>query len=123
MRFVADYRNIVIKKADNSSSMIVWDTVDNMKSWEQLSKENIYWKIECSEKILTELVETSNCLFNNLKIKGCISDKNLKYSTYEIRKSASLGKLHLLLKINKRFFDWPQRPVISNCAAVTRKVS
>ena len=32
MRFVADYRNIVIKKADNSSSMVVWDTVDDMKS-------------------------------------------------------------------------------------------
>ena len=123
MRFVANYRNIVIKKTDNSSSMVVWDTVDDMKSWEQLSKENIYWKIECNEKILTELVETSNCLFNNLKIKGCISEKNLKYFTYEIRKSARLGKLHLLLKINERFFDWSQRPVISNCEAATRKVS
>ena len=39
----------------------------------QLSDENVYRKVKFKEKILTDLVETSNCLLKNLKIKGpCI---------------------------------------------------
>ena len=65
-------------------------------------------------------MESSNRLF---KTKSCISDKNLKYFTYEFKKSASLGKLYLLPKIYKRLLDLPGRPVISNCRAATEKVS
>lgn len=56
-------------------------------------------------------MEKSNRLLKNLKTKGCISDKNLKYFTYEFEKSASLGDFYLLPKIQTRLFDVPGRSV------------
>ena len=73
--------------------------------------------------MLTELVETSNEFFKNLKTRGCISEKNLKYFSYEFKKTFHLGKLYLLPKIHKRLSDVPGRPVISNCGIPTEKVS
>ena len=32
---------------------------------------------------MTELVETRNKIFKNLRARGCISEKNLKYFSYE----------------------------------------
>ena len=66
---------------------------------------------------------TSNQLFQNLKSKGKISDKQLKYFTYEYKEVSNLGKLYLLPKINKRLHNVPGRPVISNCGTPTEKVT
>ena len=104
--------------------MVVWDRIDYTKEAEkELSDENIYRKVEFRKKIVIDLVKTSNRLFKNVKTKGCISDKNLKYFTYEFKKSANLGKLFLLPEIHKRLFEVPGRPVISDCGAATEKVS
>ena len=43
----------------------------------QLSDENVYWKVEFMEKMTTDLVETSNRLFKNLKTKACISETQI----------------------------------------------
>ena len=45
----------------------------------QLSNENVYWKVEFKETMLTGLVETSNRLYKNLKTKGCISKTQIFY--------------------------------------------
>ena len=74
---------MVIKRAGRGSSVVVWDRIGYEKGAEkQLSDENVYKKVEFKEKILTNLVETSNYLFKNVKTKGCISDKNLKSRFY-----------------------------------------
>ena len=94
---MADDRRIVIKNADKGSSVVVWDRIDYMKEAEkELSDENVYRKVEFRKKIVIDLVKTSNHPFKNVKTKGCISDKNLKYFTYEFKKSANLGKSFLL---------------------------
>ena len=72
---------------------------------------------------MTDLVESSNNMFLNVKRKGLISQKELKYFTYEFKKSTNLGKLYLLPKIHKRLSDVPGRPVISNCGTPTEKAS
>ena len=72
---------------------------------------------------LQELVGTGNQLFQNLKSKVKISDKQLKYFTYEHKKVSNLGKLYILLKIDKRLHIVPGRPVISNCGTPTEKAS
>ena len=62
-------------------------------------------------------------MFKNLRRKGVISEKELKYFSFEYKKATNLGKLYLLPKIHKRLKNVPGRPVISNCGTPTEKVS
>ena len=124
MRTLADDRTTVIKKADKGSCVVVWDRNDYIKEAEkQLNDTNVYTDVCFNEKLLQELVGTSNKLFQNLKAKGKISDKQLKYFTYQYKKVTNLGKLYLLPKIHKRLANVPGRPVISNCGTPTEKAS
>ena len=71
---------------------------------------------------MQELVVASNQLFQNLKSKGKISDKQLKYFTYEYKKVSGLEKLYLLPKTHKRLHNVPGRPMISNCEPLQREL-
>ena len=62
-------------------------------------------------------------MFSSLRRKGFITEKQLKYFTYEYKKATNFGKLYLLPKIHKRLFDVHGRPVISNCGTPTEKCS
>ena len=62
-------------------------------------------------------------MFRSLKTKGKIDEKQLKYFTYEYKKTYNLGKLHLLPKIYKSLYDVPRRPIIPNCGTPTEKIS
>ena len=122
MRTLADDRTIVIKKADKGSCVVVWDRNDYIKEAEkQLNDTNVYTDVCFNEKLLQELVGTSNKLFQNLKAKGKISDKQLKYFTYQYKKVTNLGKLYLLPKIHKCLANVFGRSVTSSCA--TEKAS
>ena len=55
-------------------------------------------------------------------MKKHITEKELKYFSYEFKKSCNLGKLYLLPKIHKSIKNVPGRPVISKCGAPTEKV-
>ena len=124
MPALADDRSIVIKKADKGSTVVVLDCNDYILEAEKLlSDANVYKDAFFNEKNLHELVGTSNQLFQNLKSKGKISDKQLKYFTYEYKKVSNLGKLYILAKIHKRLHNVPGRPVISNCGTPTEKAS
>ena len=79
--------------------------------------------IHFKEKMLQDLAETSNKLFRNLKSKGGIAEKQMKYFTIDFKKATNLGKLYLLPRIHKRLFEVPGRPVISNCGTPAEKVS
>ena len=83
----------------------------------------MYRKVAFNDKTLSQLVRCSNRFFRNLKMKGHITEKELKYFSYEFKKSCNLGKLYLLPKIHKSIENVPGRPVISNCGAPTEKVS
>ena len=114
----------VIKKPDKGSTVVVWDRNDYiLEAEKQLSDANVYEDVFFNEKNLQELVGTSNQLFQNLKSKVKISDKQLKYFTYEYKKVSNLQKLYLLPKIHKRLHNVPGRPAISNCGKPTEKAS
>ena len=89
----------------------------------QFSDTTVYKRIDFNENLLTDLVDSSNYMFLNLKQKGLISQKELKYFTYEFKKPTNLEKFYLLPKIHKRFSDSPGRPVISNWGMPTEKAS
>ena len=79
----------------------------------QLSDTKIYRDV--SKNILRKLSETSNKMFSNLKRRGFLTEKQMKYFTYEFKKATNFGELYLLPRIHKRLLDIPGRPVISNC--------
>ena len=86
----------------------------------QLKDQNVYKAVDFTEKTLQDLAETSNKMFQSLKITGKIDEK---YFTYDYKKTCNLGKLYLLPKIHKRLHGVPGRPVISTCGSPTEKIS
>ena len=124
IRSFVDDRSIVIKKPDKVSCIFVWDRNDYLGEAEkQLKDQNVYRKVAFKDKILSQLVDCSNRFCKNLKMKGHITEKELKYFSYEFKKSCNFGKLYLLPKIHKSLEKVPGRPVISNCDTPTEKVS
>ena len=123
MCLLANVRSIVIKKAVKGSCVVVWDREDYIaEAREQLNDDSVYKRVKFKDKILQNLAEKNNGIFKSLKQKGRITEKQPKYFTTEHRKVANLGEMHLLPKINKKLYDVPGRPVISNCGTPTEKV-
>ena len=56
MRSFADDRNLVIKKADKGSCMVVWDRNDYlMEAEKQWSDKNVYKEVKFNEKLMQDL--------------------------------------------------------------------
>ena len=91
--------------------------------YEELKDRKVYQEVRFSENILTDFFEKRNTMFKNLRRKGVILEKELKYFSFEYKKATNLGKLYLLPKIHKRLKNVPGRPVISNCGKPTEKTS
>ena len=112
---MADDHNIVIKKADKGSCFVIWDRNDYITEAEsQLKSEIVYKKSSFKQDMLCELVTKSNDFFKDLRRSECITEKELKYFSYEYKKMTNLGKLHPLPKIHERLENVSGRPVISN---------
>ena len=75
----------------------MWDR-DNYidKAENQLSDKNVYRDVNFNSKILQNLAETRNDIFKNLKRKGKITEKELKYFITNHKKATNLGKMYLL---------------------------
>ena len=122
MRSLENDRNVVIKPADEGSSIVVWDRLDYLAEAEkQLSDSKTYKEVQWSEKDQIKLVEKSNSLFEDLKKKTIITEKEKNYFKFNFKKATNVGKLYLLPKIHKRLSNVPGRPVISNSGTPHRK--
>ena len=94
-----------------------------MEAEKQLNDSKVYKNISDSKDLIPKLTEKSNKIFESLKRRGFINEKQLKYFCFDFKKACNLGKLYLLPKIHKRMLSVPGRLVISNCGTPTEKVS
>ena len=61
IRSLADYRNIVIKRADKGSCVVIWDRNDYLlEADKKLKEKKIYRDVEYNVNILKDLAVTSN---------------------------------------------------------------
>ena len=64
---MADDKQIVIKKADKGSCVVIWDRDDYLAEAErQLKDENVYGNVNFNEKLIEELTEYSNKIFKDV---------------------------------------------------------
>ena len=115
MPSLPDDQQIVIKKADKGSCVVVWDRDDYLLEAErQLKDEKIYRSVTFNEKLIQDLTECSNKMFKDRRRGRHLPEKKLNYYSFKYKKACNLGKLYLLPKIHKRLDNVPRRPVISN---------
>ena len=102
----------------------MWDRLDYLAEAEkQLSDSNTYKEVKLSEKDQVKLVEKSKRMFEGLKKKAVITEKETNYFKYNFKNATNIGKLYLLPKTHHRLSNVPGGPVISNCGTSTEKVS
>ena len=120
VRSLANDRNIVIKKAYKGCCVVIWDRHDYIMEVEkQLNDKDVKF----DEDLIPNLTSKSNRLFDSLKERQLISQKEFKYFRFQLQKTCNLWKLYILPEIHKRLSNVPGKPVISNCGASTEKVS
>ena len=125
VRNFAEDRSIIIKPADKGSCVVIWDREDYLaEGYRELSDHSTYTDIKkFNQKPLSNLTEKRNRIFKGLCNKKLITEKELKYFSFNFKNAFCLGKMYLLPKINKKLFDIPERPVISNYGTPTEKGS
>ena len=64
---MADDRNIIIKKADKGSCIVMWGKDDYLMEAEKQLSDKVFQEVSNSENILSKLVEMSNEMFKSLK--------------------------------------------------------
>ena len=97
IRSLVHDRNIVIKRADKDSCVVIWER-DNylLEAKKQLKDKKIYRNVEYNVNIIRDLAVACNEMFSGLKRRDFITEKQLKYFIYEYKKATNFGKLSLL---------------------------
>ena len=104
-----------IKKADKGSCVVIWDwSNDIMEAEKQLNDKAVYKDINFDKDLIPNLMSKSNRLFESLRERQMITEKEFKYFHFEFKKTCNLGQLYLLPKVHKQLSNIPGRPVISN---------
>ena len=102
MRGLVDDRTIVVKKLGKVSCVLVWCKDDYIKEAKNQMKDNtVYNDVNFKETMLSDLVDKSNKVFKRLHSRKGITEKELKYFSYQFKKTTNCSKLYLLPKIYK----------------------
>ena len=93
MRSPAEDRSIIIKPADKGSCVVVWDRKDYLpEGYKQLRDTSAYVEVKkYNDKLLSQLTEKSNKFFKRLYNNKLISEKELKYFSYNFKNTSCLG--------------------------------
>ena len=124
VRSLANDCNIVIKKANKGSCVVILDGSGCiMEAEEHLNDKAVYKDVHFHKDLIPNLTSKRNRFFESLKQRQLSTEKEFKYFRFELKKTCTLGKLYLLPKIYQRLSNVPGSPVISNCGPPKEKVS
>ena len=111
--------DIVIKKADKGSAVVVWGLEESCKeAYHHLKDEKVYEKV--LGNILNKTIALVDGKLQNYVRESKITQANLKYLEGE---SLNLERFYLLPKIYKSLVAVPGRPDVSNCRTPTERIS
>ena len=110
-------KNIIIKKADKNSSIVVMNTLDYINKVDaMLSDTNVYTPVVIDDTWTVKL--HSDDILRNIKTKGYINDKQFRYlTTYKPKIPVFYG----IPKIHKK--NNPLRPIVSQINGPTHKIN
>ena len=98
----------MIKKVGKEYCAVVWDRNDYLiEAEKQLSDTKVYRDASNTKNILSKLSEVNNKMFSSLKRGGFLTEKQMKYFTYEFKKTTNFSKLYFLPKIHKALHNVP----------------
>ena len=102
MQSLAEDRSIIIKPADKSSYVVVWDREDYLaEGYKQLSDTSTNAEVKkYNYKLLSQLTEKSNKFLKRLYNNMLISEKELKYFSCNFKNTSCVSKMYLLPKIH-----------------------
>ena len=102
MQSLAEDRSMIIKPADKSSYVVVWDREDYLaEGYKQLSDTSTYVEVKkYNYKLLSQLTEKSNKFLKRLYNNMLISERELKYFSYNFKNTSCVSKMYLLPKIH-----------------------
>ena len=121
LRNLTNYEDIIIKKADKGSNVVVQNRPDHIQEClRQLSDKRFYLKLD---KDLTPKFRLKVCkLIESMHAAGEIDDQTLKYLLTGGNRTPIF---YILPKIHKKFVNniLPGRPIVSSVESLTEKLS
>ena len=117
LREVSENSDIIIKKADKGSAVVVMNTADYLREgYRQLSDTKFYIKLEHdpTEEVAEKVTKT----LTQMKQKGLISNKNFEHLNPV---NCTEGRFYMLPKIHKK--GVPGRPICSSVNHPTSRIS
>ena len=117
LRELSENPEIVIKKADKGSAVVVMNTTDYLREgYRQLSDPKFYTKLgyDSTEEVATNVTNT----LTKMKEKGLISDKNFEHLKPD---HCTEARFYMLPKIHKK--GVPGRPICSSVNHPTSRIS
>ena len=82
-----------------------------------------YKDIKFKETILSDLMDKSNRILKSFYTCKFITEKEVKYFSYDFKKTSNVDKFYLLRKIHEQLFNVPGRPGISSDGTSKEKAS
>ena len=117
LRELSENPEIVIKKADKGSAVVVMNTTDYLREgYRQLSDSKFYTKLghDCTDQVATNVTQT----LTKMREKGLISDKNFEHLNPT---NCTEARFYMLPKIHKK--SVPGRPICSSVNHPTSRIS
>ena len=88
-----------------------------------MEDKTVYKDIKFKETILSDLMDKSNRILKSFYTCKFITEKEVKYFSYDFKKTSNVDKFYLLPKIHEQLFNLPGRPGISSYGTPKEKAS